>query len=76
MDRLDLCCSPGPGPVSGTVEVGETTFIGGELCWMAARAAQARQGILARDGVLLGASEVAYGEGITGPVRWLARRLA
>jgi hypothetical protein len=33
------------------------------------RAAQARLGILARDGVLLRASEEAYGEGITGLVQ-------
>ncbi len=33
------------------------------------RAAHARLGILARDGVLLWASEVAYGEGITGLVK-------
>ena len=33
------------------------------------RAARARLGILARDGVLLGASEEAYGEGITGLVQ-------
>ena len=39
------------------------------------RAAQARLRILARDGVLLRASEEAYGEGITGPMQ-LARRLA
>ena len=33
------------------------------------RATRARLGILARDGVLLGASEEAYGEGITGLVQ-------
>ncbi len=40
------------------------------------RAARARLGILARDGVLLGASEEAYGEASPAWCSWQARRLA
>jgi hypothetical protein len=55
---------PWTGAVTDHIVVGDRVLLD-----VSFRAARARLGILARDGVLLGASEEAYGEGITGLVR-------
>jgi len=52
------------GAVTDHIVVGDRVLLGASF-----RAARARLGILARDGMLLWASEVAYGEGITGLVK-------
>jgi hypothetical protein len=52
------------GAVTGHIAVGDRVLLDASF-----PAARARLAILARDGLLLGASEVAYGEGITGLVQ-------
>jgi hypothetical protein len=52
---------PSTGAVTDHIVVGDRVLVD-----IGFRAARARLGILAGDGVLLGASEEAYGEGITG----------
>ena len=61
---------PGPLPDPWTGAVTDHIVVGDRVVLDASfRAAGARLGILARDGALLWASEVAYGEGITGLVK-------